>query len=174
MKPRRRELLIAAAVAAVAGTAGFFVRPSVFRSAAGVDQLFSARLPDLSGRMRLVSEWKGRPTVFNFWATWCEPCREETPLLIAVRSKFLEQGVSFVGIGIDKADKIRQFAAKFAVPYTLLVADWNEVELLKQLGNSAEGLPFTVVIDHKGDVAFRKLGAIKPGELEEVLPGLLR
>jgi thiol-disulfide isomerase/thioredoxin len=173
MKPRRRELLIAAGVAAVAGAAGFFVGPAVLRSPGGVDQLFSARLPDLSGRVRSISEWKGRPTVFNFWATWCRPCREETPLLIGVRRKFVDRGVAFVGIGIDNADKIRQFADKFAVPYTLLVADWNQVDLLKQLGNSAEGLPFTVVVDGKGGIAFRKLGAIKPGELEAVLPDLL-
>lgn len=173
MKPRRRELLIAAGVAAAAGAAGFFIGPAVFRPAAATDQLFSARLPDLSGRMRPIAEWKGRPTVFNFWATWCEPCREETPLLIAVRKKFVDRGVSFVGIGIDQADKIRHFAAKFGVPYTLLVADWNHLELLKQLGNPAGGLPFTLVVDAKGAVAFRKLGALRPGELEAALPEAL-
>lgn len=141
------------------------------QSASGAAKLLSASFPDLSGRVRRLSEWQGRVALFNFWATWCAPCREEMPLLDAAGRKF---GIPVVGIGIDQVDKIRQFAANVSVRYEVLVAGQEGIQLMRDLGNPAGGLPFTLALDRRGRIAGRKLGALSEAELEGMLKPLLR
>ena len=109
----------------------------------------------------------------NFWATWCAPCREEIPLLVAAQQQCVKRMLQIVGIGIDRADKISEFAAQLKITYTLLVADSNVIDTMRQLGNRSGGLPFTVVLDRRGAVAKTRLGALKPGELDQILVPLL-
>ena len=168
---QRREALILGAVGAGALAAGALVGALGIQSVSGAGKLLSASFPDLSGRMRRLSEWQGRVALFNFWATWCAPCRDEMPLLDAASAKF---GVSVVGIGIDSADKIREFVAKIGVRYETLVAGAAAIELMKGLGNSPGGLPFTLVLDRAGRIAARKLGPLEGAELEGILTPLLR
>ena len=130
--------------------------------------------PDLRGNARRLIDWKGTVAVVNFWATWCEPCREEIPLLIHVSDKFAASGVQVVGIAIDTVAKIVDFASKYQITYPTLVGDARALDLLRQLGNQAGALPYSVVLDRAGTVASRKLGAYKPGELEGVLAAILR
>ena len=110
----------------------------------------------------------------NFWATWCAPCREEIPLLVAAQQQYSKRTLQIVGIGIDRADKIGEFAEQYKMNYTLLVADPTIIDTMKQLGNRSGGLPFTVVLDRRGAVAKTRLGALKPGELDQILAPLLR
>ena len=168
---QRREAVIVAAAGAAALAAGAFVGALGIQSASGAGKLLSASFPDLSGRPRRLSEWQGRVALFNFWATWCVPCSEEMPVLDAATRRF---GVSVVGIGIDQAAKIREFAANIVVRYEMLVADASALELMKALGNGSGGLPFTVVLDRSGRIAARKLGAFSRAELEGVVAPLLR
>jgi peroxiredoxin len=93
------------------------------------------------------------------------------PLLDAASAKF---GLSVVGIGIDSADKIREFIAKIGVRYETLVAGAAAIELMKGLGNSPGGLPFTLIIDRAGRIASRKLGPLGRAELEGIVAPLLR
>jgi len=167
----RREVLLLSAVGATALTAGALVGAFGIQSSSGATRLLSASFPDLSGRPRRLSEWQGRVTLFNFWATWCAPCREEMPLLGASAQKL---GFSVVGIGIDSADKILQFAANFGVRYELLVAGPEAIALMKALGNTSGGLPFSVFLDRRGGVALRKLGPLSGPELEGIVVPLLR
>jgi thiol-disulfide isomerase/thioredoxin len=103
--------------------------------------------------------------VCNFWATWCLPCREEIPLLMQVRSRYAANGTEVVGIGIDHAAKIQQFAREFGITYPLLVADASGLDLMRKLGNQAGGLPYTVVVDRNGAIAYRRLGLLRAAEL---------
>jgi len=168
---RRREAVLLAAAGGVAVVAGAFVGALGVQSASGAAKLLSASFPDLSGRRRRLSEWQGRVTLFNFWATWCAPCREEMPLLDTLGVRL---GISVVGIGIDNAAKIVEFAAKVGVRYQLLVADVSGLELMRALGNSSGSLPFTVVLDRAGRIAARKLGPLSAAELEGIAAPLLR
>ena len=151
--------------------AGAIVGALGVQSGSGAGKLLSASFPDLSGRIRHLSEWQGRVTLFNFWATWCAPCREEMPLLDAAISQF---GLHVVGIGIDDVVKIREFVANIGVRYQLLVADVSGLELMRALGNSSGSLPFTVVLDRAGRIAARKLGPLSAAELEGIAAPLLR
>lgn len=168
---RRRDAVILGAAGAVALAAGALVGALGFQSASGAGKLLSASFADLSGRTRRLIEWQGRVALFNFWATWCAPCREEMPLLDAIGRKY---GVSVVGIGIDTEAKIREFAANIGVQYEMLVAGSDAVQLVKELGNPSGGLPFTLVLDRAGRIVHRKLGPYSGSELEGILVPLLR
>ena len=167
----RREALILGVAGAAALVAGALVGALGIQSSSGAGKLLSASYPDLSGRNRRLSEWQGRVTLFNFWATWCAPCREEMPLLDTISGKF---SAEVVGIGIDSAAKIREFAANIGVRYQMLVADASAVQLMREVGNPAGGLPFSLLLDRRGRIAHRKLGAFSGPEVEGILAAALR
>ena len=184
MKPGRREALILGAAGLAAATAGFLLGPILLRSlngsdagedaTAGYGALGSATLLDLAGQTRRLSEWRGRILIINFWATWCAPCREEIPLLMAARSKYSGSGIEIVGIAIDNLSKVRDFATSFSISYPILLAEADGLDLMRKLGNSLGGLPYTVVVDRRGTPVHRKLGALTQGELEGILDPLTK
>lgn len=170
---RRKAVLYGVAAVAAAG-AGIVAGPLVLQDRSGAAALLSTVFPDLQGQPRRLVDWRGRIAVVNFWATWCEPCREEIPLLVQTSRTYASAGVEVVGIAIDTVDKIREYAANFGIPYPILVGDMRAIDLLRQLGNQAGALPYTVVLDRSGAVAARKLGAYKAGELDRALATILR
>jgi thiol-disulfide isomerase/thioredoxin len=168
---RRREAILLGGVGATALAAGALVAALGVQSRSGAAKLLSTSFADLSGRTRRLSEWQGRLTLFNFWATWCAPCREEMPLLDALIRKY---GFSGVGIGVDSAAKIREFVANVGVKYEMLIAGPEAIPLMKELGNPSGGLPFSVLLDWHGRLAGRKLGPFVGPELEGMVVPLLR
>jgi len=180
MKHGRREALILGVAGLAAASAGFLVGPTLLRQVGGgaggtgKGALPTARLMDLAGRTRELSEWRDRVLICNFWATWCAPCREEIPLLVATRSKYAFAGVEVVGIAVDNPAKVRDFAASFNISYPILLAEADGLDLMRQLGNSAGGLPYTVVTNRQGSVVHRKLGAFKAADLDAILGPLAR
>jgi thiol-disulfide isomerase/thioredoxin len=174
MPPSRRELLILGAAGLGAAAAGVVLGPLALQSQSGASELLGAAFPDLSGTPRRLSEWHGTVTLVNFWATWCEPCRDEIPLLLKIREKHSGRGFEVVGIGIDNAAKMQQFAEMLRVSYPLLVGNWGHLALLDHLGDPQGALPFSVVLTRSGAVAYRKLGALREPEVEGVLPALLQ
>jgi peroxiredoxin len=173
MRTERRDVLIIGAVGLAAAAAGAILGPLALQSQSGAPELLSASFPDLAGRQRKVLEFEHRVLVANFWATWCEPCREEVPLLVAAYEKFRTAGGLVLGIGIDSAEKLKRFAAEYDVSYPVLIGEDQGLELMRKLGNSAGALPFTVVLDSHGRIAHRKLGAVHKDELEAILARLL-
>jgi thiol-disulfide isomerase/thioredoxin len=170
----RRKAVLYGAAAVAAAAAGIVAGPLVLQDRSGAAALLSTVFPDLQGRARRLIEWRGRVAVVNFWATWCEPCREEIPLLIALSGKYAATGVEVVGIAIDTVDKIREYVAKFGISYPILVGDMRAIDLLRHLGNPAGALPYTVALDRSGAVAARKLGAYRADELEQAVVAILR
>lgn len=179
MTPGRREALILGAAGLAAAAVGFLLGPVFLQStgrggagegtAAANNALRSASLLDLAGQPHRLSEWQGRILVCNFWATWCLPCREEIPLLMAARAKFAAAKVEIVGIAIDNAAKVREFSASFNMSYPILLAEADGLELMRKLGNSAGGLPYTVIANREGSVVHRKLGAFHGNDLDNIL-----
>lgn len=139
----------------------------------GVAELHRLVLPDPQGKPQPFSQWQGKVLVVNFWATWCDPCREEVPALVRIQQKEGGRGLQIVGIGIDSADKIREFAAKFHINYPLAVAGLSAVDTSRKLGNAAGGLPFTVILDRNGRLAATHLGGLTESQLDELLQPLL-
>jgi peroxiredoxin len=91
---------------------------------------------------------------------------------VAAKQASSDSGSEIVGIGIDSADKIREFANIYKINYPLLVADVTAVELMRGLGNRAGALPYTVALGRSGAVVDRHLGALKEAELRQVLARL--
>jgi thiol-disulfide isomerase/thioredoxin len=184
MKHGRREALILGAAGLAAAAAGFLVGPALLRqvktgeggggATPGNRALLSVSLTDLAGRTRYFSEWRDRILICNFWATWCAPCREEIPLFIAMRAKYAAAGIEIVGIAVDNPSKVRDFTASLNISYPILLAEADGLDLMRQLGNSGGGLPYTVVTDRSGGVVHRKLGAFKAPDLEAVIAPLTR
>jgi thiol-disulfide isomerase/thioredoxin len=172
MASRRRDTLILAGVGAAAAVAGALSGVFVLQSRSGAAELLAARLRDLEGRPRRLLEWQGRALLCNFWATWCAPCREEVPLLVAAKQQLLSNGPEIVGIGIDSGDKIREFARTYKINYPLLVGNATALGLLRGLGNKSGALPFTVALDRNGALVERRLGALSERELRQVLASL--
>lgn len=171
--PTRRELLLLGLVGVGAAVAGALVGPLTLQSRTGAARLLSARYRDLEGRTTALSLWQGSPLLCNFWATWCAPCREEVPLLLKLRAHYAGKGVEFVGIGIDNAAKMRQFSNEYRVTYPLLEGDAGTVELMRDLGNPSGALPFTVLTDRAGAIAYRHLGLLREPDLRTALDGIL-
>jgi len=177
MNNKRRETVILGIAGVAAIAAGFLAGPALLKLAGDGDEitaLMSAKFPDLGGKVRHLEEWRDRVLVCNFWATWCAPCREEIPLLIETRARYASSGVEIVGIAIDNADKVRQFAEFMRISYPVLVAEADGLDLMRRLGNSGGGLPYTVIADRRGNLVRRKLGALKGPELEEALAPLAK
>jgi thiol-disulfide isomerase/thioredoxin len=183
MTPGRREALILGAAGVAAAAAGFLVGPVLLQSTEGgrapgprLDDriLRSATLVDLAGKPRRFSEWQGQVLVCNFWATWCAPCREEIPLLMSEREKYRESGLEIVGIAIDNAGKVGEFAASLKITYPILLAEADGLDLMRKLGNTSGGLPYTVIADRQGTVVHRKLGAMQQADLDGILGPLAR
>lgn len=173
---RRSWLLL---LATGAGAAGLGIAVNWWRTEPGTAgaeataAFFSASFPDASGRPQPLSQWRGRPLVVNFWATWCPPCVEEMPDLQRVRDAYRERGVEVIGIGIDNADKIAAFRETHRLTLPLLVAGVGGSDLNRALGNSTGALPYTLLIGADGRIRERHLGQVKPEQLRRWLDAAL-
>src|SRR5258708_8903598 len=106
----RREVLILGAIGAGAAVVGGLVGALARQAQRGAADLLAAPFRDLSGTKRTLREWQGRVVVFNFLATWCAPCREEIPMLVAVPEVFSLKGGENFRIGIHHAAKVEEFS----------------------------------------------------------------
>ncbi|HYD81114.1 MAG TPA: TlpA disulfide reductase family protein [Paucimonas sp.] len=140
--------------------------------ASAVSTLLSQSMKDANGQEQALGQWKEHALVVNFWATWCAPCVDEMPELSDLQREIAAQKVQILGIGIDSASNIAEFAKKYSISYPLYVGGVNGTELSRQLGNQGGGLPFTVVIGRDGQVKKTFLGRLKMDDLRKSLSGL--
>ena len=134
-----------------------------------ITSLLGTSLVDSHGTPKALSQWQGRPLLINFWASWCAPCLEEMPQLDAVAQGQPANGLQILGIALDRADNVAEFERKHPTHYPLLVADERIRDILPALGNAAQGIPFSVLIDAKGHVRHIRLGVLHASELNRWL-----
>lgn len=178
MTPARRALLFAGAgsLAAVAGYVAHLWRLGSLGPAGTADAaaaILASRLTNLDGVPQSLAVFRGKVLIINYWATWCAPCREEIPLFVRLQREFADKNVQFVGIAIDQADKVRDFAREFQINYPVLIGGIEAMELSRRAGNNAGVLPYTLVLDRSGAIAVRLVGAISGQRMREELAPLL-
>ena len=171
--PTRRGMLYGgvAAVAAAAGVGGAWWRErSAGSNAAGGEQLdatfWAQKFERPEGGELVFSSLRGKPLLLNFWATWCPPCVEEMPMIDAFFRQNGANGWQVVGLAIDQPSAVRKFLQRTPVTYPTGLAGLQGTELVKNLGNTGGGLPFTLVLNGNGSVAARKMGKLETADLE--------
>ena len=175
MTRKLRDGLLIAVVAVLGAAAGFAYNAwRTAPEAGGAAALAAVTLPDLEGRPQALDQWRGKVVVLNFWATWCAPCREEIPILVKLQKKYGAQGLQFVGIAVDQAEKVRPYAAEMGMNFPILIGNLDAIELTRTLGNRAGVLPFTVILARDGRIAGKEVGAAKEGLFEARLLPLLQ
>lgn len=174
-RTRTIALFAVVAAAAAAGGAAYYLWSQDGPGAPGAvaERIYAVRLHDLKGAPQALEQWRGRVLVVNFWATWCAPCREEIPGFVRLQARHGARGLQFVGIAIDEPGKVAEFAREFQINYPLLLGGLETLELLRQAGNRAGVLPYTLVLDRGGRVVSREPGGLKEARLEGLIEPLL-
>lgn len=127
------------------------------------------QLPDAYGNVHSSADWLGDVVVVNVWATWCEPCRWEVPLLIAAQEKWSEHGLQVVGLALDEPADVQVFEAAMGINYVSLIVGSEARSVLDAFGSSALGIPHTLVFDRTGERVGFHLGMLTAEELEALL-----
>jgi cytochrome c biogenesis protein CcmG/thiol:disulfide interchange protein DsbE len=108
--------------------------------------------------------FKGEVTLLNVWASWCGPCRDEAPLLLALAA---DRRFRIAGINIkDQADDARRFLGRYGNPYVANGVDGNGRASIEW---GVYGVPETFVVGRDGLIAYKLIGPITPGNLEKAL-----
>jgi len=130
-------------------------------------------LPTLAGGRVKLSELRGKPVVVTFWGTWCPPCRNEFPELVALQKKYRESGL--VVLAVNQRDQelstkaVQDFANEFGVDFPIALDTRGRTRRSFRL----VGLPTTVFVDAAGVIQDVHLGPINPAELGTALTVIL-
>jgi len=117
-----------------------------------------------------LSDYKGRPVLINFFASWCLPCREEMPVLEKIAHEYESKGVVFLGIAIDDTEqKIKDFVAKYGVTFPVGLDKTAAIQ--KSFG--LYGIPTTYFIDKQGVINYSHSGSVTEELMQHELDKLL-
>ncbi len=121
------------------------------------ERVANVEISDLQGHMHKIGEWHGRYVLVNAWASWCEPCRTEMPILSAFAARQAASGPVVIGLAQDNLPAIHGYLQRTPVNYRIFIDDPRGLAGIR-LGNSLGALPYTVLIDGEGKLLRRKLG----------------
>ena len=167
---RRRLLIAGVGTGAAALGLGLAMRHTSESpiSSAQTEALWSARFDRPEGGELIAANFKGKPLLLNFWATWCAPCVKELPELAQFQREFATQGWQVVGLAVDAPTPVREFLKKIPLEFPVGLAGLAGTNLARTLGNHQGGLPFSVAFAANGDIIWRKLGATTLEELRKL------
>lgn len=136
-----------------------------------------AELRSVSGVPIKLSSYSGKVLLVNLWATWCGPCRLETPELVKLYKEFKSKGVEMIGLSTENpdasADKVRKFINDFNVGYRV---GWATPEVAITLMQGRDAIPQSFVISRDGRVVKRFIGfnqTTTPPQIKEAIEAAL-
>lgn len=156
----------ALAAAAGAGVAWWRLRPVVPQAQAASD-FWSQRFDGPNGEAVVLAQFRGRPLLVNFWATWCPPCVDELPLLNAFHTAQVARGWQVLGLAVDQPAAVRNFLKNLPLAFPVGMVGLAGTELSRSLGNVSGGLPYSVVFDRSGALVHQKIGKVTEAELAQ-------
>lgn len=131
-------------------------------------------LPTLNGDEISLSNFRGQPVLINFWASWCEPCRIEMPMLINAYQDYSDEGLVILGLNVteeDTLEAVNSFVDEFGVPYPILL---DQVDHISHDDYRLIGLPMSIFIDRAGVVKRVVIGALREDEIDPYIAEILR
>ena len=176
----RRSLLIVIAIAFVAGLLGGLL--SRLDRTASESQPQRAATParkpapefsltDLDGKPLALAQLRGKVVLLDFWATWCTPCRQETPQFVALQQKYGARGLQIAGISMDDGPApVRAFYREFKMNYPVAMGTTQVADAY----GGVLGLPIAFVIDRQGRIVEKYEGPADMAKLERQLDSLLQ
>ena len=112
-------------------------------------------LPDLDGKMHRLSDYRGKVVFLNFWATWCEPCKEEMPSMEALHRRLSDKPFVILAVSVDKERKdIEKFLEEYNITFLILHDRSGKIKELYK----TTGVPETFIIDQNGIIAEKVWG----------------
>jgi thiol-disulfide isomerase/thioredoxin len=138
-------------------------------SAATPSVIYATSFPDLKGQPQSLGQWSNKLLVINFWATWCAPCLEEMPIFVRLQAQYGAKGLQIVGIAADSSPNAAKFVEKLKINYPVLPDESRAIEFSKRTGNRLGLLPYTIILNAKGEVVLTKLGVFKEAEITEII-----
>jgi peroxiredoxin len=129
------------------------------------------QLSDLNGQLVALADFHGQVILYNAWATWCPPCKEEMPTLQAYYEEYKENG--FVIVAIEDGQPIEEVRA-FVDEHRLTFPIWPDPQYKATTAFRTNSLPTSFVIDREGTVRLTWTGAISRAMLEEYVTPLLK
>jgi cytochrome c biogenesis protein CcmG, thiol:disulfide interchange protein DsbE len=159
-----RTALIACAVLVTGAAPGRAQRPG----ATAID----FRLKALAGGTGTLAEYRGRPVLLNFWATWCKPCRAEMTDIIAAYNAHKDQNLQVLAINLTDQERmkdVRTFMNELQMPFPVLLDEKGKV----RRGYALRGVPTSVFIDSSGVIRIVNPGPITRELIERGLAAIL-
>jgi peroxiredoxin len=141
------------------------------KAAAVPEDLPDIRMPDLNGTQRSLHQFLGHPLIVNFWATWCEPCRREMPLLQQLWTQYHASGLQVVGIAVDSPSAVQQYLRHTKVDYPLLAGEDAGSAAVSRFGIEPV-LPFSVFADASGQIVAVKIGELHRAEADYIVSAI--
>lgn len=129
------------------------------------------QLQTFDGATVRLSDYRGKPVVVNFWASWCVPCRDEQPVLRQIADTYGKRGVVFLGVNIqDTPYDAQKFVRQFAVSYPVVTDAKGTVFV----NYGVVGVPETYLVTRQGKIAQKIVGPVDAAPLAASLEELLR
>lgn len=169
-----RNPLALVVVAVIAAAMLYFGFHMARRSGAEPPRLLgkSTAAPDFSletldGKNLRLSDLRGKAVLLNFWATWCGPCKIETPWLVQLQKEYGSQGLQVIGVAMDDSgkDDIEKFAKDMGVNYPVLLGK----EAVGDAYGGVPALPESFFIGRDGKIVDRIIGLKGRGEIEDAI-----
>ena len=127
-------------------------------------------LTDMDGKSINLADYKGRPILINFWATWCSPCKQEIPAFIELQDQYRREGFVVLGVSTDDpADALKQFAAAYKMNYPVLQASEEFMEAYGPIW----AIPVSVFIRRDGTIYKKHMGPATREDFEKDVRALL-
>ncbi len=128
-------------------------------------------LTDLGGKPLTLSSYRGKVVLLDFWATWCDPCRDEIPRFIALQDKYRDRGLQIVGVSMDDtAEPVREFQERFRMNYPVVMGSAR----IGELYGGILGLPVAFLIGPDGRICSKHFGETDIAVFEKETETLLR